>query len=200
MVSELVKITTAFILVIRNFIFLIIFPYKTIRKISVESDYYQIGIIFLLIFIYFKFIYYLRSDPYPATFVFIIFFINFLLTTGFFYLMSKNKEKVNFNSYIFTFSYSLFPTLIWFISNSILYVLFPPPRFPSLLGKGFSIFFVTFSISLLVWKLILFYLSLRFSTKSNFFWIVYLIVLYLVWFVPYSIFLYHFKIFRVPFI
>lgn len=200
MVSELAKITTAFILVIRNFIFLIIFPYKTVRKISIESDYYQVGIIFLLIFIYFKFIYYLRSDPYPATLVFEIFIINFLLTAGFFYLISKNTENINLKSFIFTLSYSLFPTLIWFVSNSILYVVFPPPRFPSLLGKGFSIFFVTFSISLLVWKLIIFYLSLRFSTKSNFFRIIYLIVLYLVWFIPYSIFLYHFKIFRIPFI
>lgn len=200
MVSEIIRIITAFILVIRNFIFLIFSPYKTVRKISIEDDYYQLVIIFFLVFIYFKFIYYLRSDPHPATFLFIIFFINFLATTGFFYLISKNFGKVNFRSFIFTFSYSLFPTLIWFISNSILYVLFPPPRFPSLLGKGFSIFFVTFSISLLVWKLILLYLSLRFSTKSNFFRIIYLIVLYLVWFIPYSIFLYHFKIFRIPFI
>lgn len=200
MVFEIVKLITAFILVIRNFVFLIFSPYKTIRKISAEDDYYQLGIIFCLVFIYFKFIYYLRSDPYPATFVFIIFLINFLLTTGFFYLASKSSGKVNFRSFVFTFSYSLFPTLIWFITNSILYVLFPPPRFPSLLGKGFSIFFIAYSISLLVWKLILFYLSLRFSTKLNFFGISYLIVLYLMWFIPYSIFLYNFKIFRIPFI
>lgn len=191
---------TAFILVIKNFFLLIFFPYKTMRKIEREKDYYQLGIIFLLVFIYFKFIYYLRSDPHPATFVFIIFLINFLLMTGFFYLVSKSSGKVNFRSFVFTFSYSLFPTLIWFITDSILYVLFPPPRFLSLLGKGFSIFFVTFSISLLVWKLILFYLALRFSTKLNFFRIVYLMVLYLIWFIPYSIFLYYFKLFRVPFI
>jgi hypothetical protein len=200
MVSEIIKIITAFILVIRNFIYLIFSPYKTIRKISSEDDYYQIGIIFFLVFVYFKFIYYLRTDPHPATFVFLIFLINFLLTTGFFYLVSKNTEKVNFRSFVFTFSYSLFPTLIWFLTNSILYILFPPPRFSSLLGKGFSIFFITFSISLLVWKLILFYLSLRFSTKFTFFRIVYLIMLYLAWFIPLSIFLYHFKIFRIPFI
>ncbi len=200
MVSEIIRFITAFILVIRNFIFLIFSPYKTIRKISKEDDSYQIGIIFLLIFIYFKFIYYLRSDPHPATFVFIVFLINFLLTTGFFYLVSKNTEKVNFRSFVFTFSYSLFPTLIWFISNSILYVLLPPPRTLSLLGKGFSIFFIAYSISLLVWKLILFYLSIRFSTKTNFYRIIYWMILFFVWFIPYSIFLYHFKIFRIPFI
>jgi hypothetical protein len=81
-----------------------------------------------------------------------------------------------------------------------LYILFPPPRFPTLLGKGFSIFFIAFSISLLIWKFILFYLALRFSTKLSFFRLIYLIFLYLTWFVPYSFLLYYFKIFRVPFI
>lgn len=200
MVSEIAKIITAFILVIRNFVFLILSPYKTVRKISINDDYYQIGIIFFLVFIYFKFIYYLRSDPHPATFVFIIFLITFLLTTGFFYLVSKNSKQVNFRSFVFTFSYSLFPTLIWFISNSILYILIPPPRTLSFLGKSFSIFFVTYSISLLIWKLILFYLSLRFSTQANFYRIIYWMILFFVWFIPYSIFLYHFKIFRIPFI
>lgn len=200
MVFEITQGLTAFILVLRNFIFLIFFPYKTMRKISNEGDYYQVGIIFLLVFIYFKFIYFLRSDPYPATFLFMIFLLNFFGSVYFFYLVSKNFEKVDLKSFIFTFSYSLFPTLIWFIGNSILYILFPPPRFPTFLGKGFSIFFIAFSISLLIWKFILFYLALRFSTKLSFFRLTYLVVLYLTWFVPYSFLLYHFKIFRVPFI
>ncbi len=170
------------------------------RKINNEGDYYQVGIIFFLVLIYFKFIYFLRSDPYPATFLFMIFLLNFFGSIYFFYLVSKNFEKVNLKSFIFTFSYSLFPTLIWFIGNSILYILFPPPRFPTLLGKGFSIFFIAFSISLLIWKFILFYLALRFSTKLSFFRLIYLIFLYLTWFVPYSFLLYYFKIFRVPFI
>ena len=191
---------TAFILVIKNFFLLIFFPYKTMRKIEREKDYYQLGIIFLLVFIYFKFIYFLRNNPYPATFVFIIFLINFLLTTGFFYLVSKNSGKVNFKSFVFTFSYSLFPTLIWFICNSILYVLLPPPRTLSFLGKGFSIFFVAFSLSLLAWKLILVYLSLRFSSRLGIYRILYMIFLYMIWFIPCTIFLYHFKLFRVPFI
>jgi hypothetical protein len=32
------------------------------------------------------------------------------------------------DSFIFTLSYSLFPTLIWFTTNSILYRFLPPPR------------------------------------------------------------------------
>lgn len=176
------------------------------RKISLEKDYYQLLIITVLIFLYFKFIYFLRDEIYPATLIFLIFLFNFLLTVSFFYLLNKftslnqNKKGISFSSFIFTFSYSLFPTLIWFLSTSLLYIFLPPPRTLSLLGKGFSIFFIAYSLSLLIWKLILEYLAVRFSSKQNFLIIFYMIVLYLIWFIPYSIFLYHFKLFRIPFI
>lgn len=196
----IIDLLTSLIIVIRNFFLLIFFPYKTMRKISLEKDYYQLGIIFFIVFAYFKFIYYLRDNPYPATLLFIIFLLNFFLTTGFFYLLSRYSDKISYRNFVFTFSYSLIPTLIWFICNSILYILLPPPRTLSFLGKGFSIFYFAFSLSLLVWKLILVYLSLRFSSRLGFYRILYMILLYLVWFLPYSIFLYHFKLFRIPFI
>lgn len=202
----LISFFTSLILIVRNFVFLIFSPYKTLRKISFEKDYYQPLTIFIGVFLYFKFVYFLRDKPYPATFIFLIFVINFFLTIIFFYFLTRffdsdqNEKRITFFSFIFTFSYSLFPTLIWFLSTSILYVFLPPPRTISLLGKAFSIFFVAFSLSLLVWKLILFYLSVRFSSKQNFYRILYMIILYLVWFIPYSIFLYYLKIFRIPFI
>ncbi len=171
------------------------------RKISLEKDYYQSLIIFALVFLYFKFIYFLRDKTFPATLIFLIFVFNIFLTIFFFYFLSKNFEKkLNFKSFVFTFSYSLFPTLIWFLSTSILYIFLPPPRTLSFLGKGFSVFFIAYSLSLLAWKLILVYLAVRFSSKQNFFRIIYMIILYLVWFIPYSIFLYYCKLFRVPFI
>lgn len=171
------------------------------RKISQEKDYWQIGIIFFIVFVYFKFAYFLRTDPYPATFIFLVFLFNFCLTIFFFYAINRFLDKnIQLSSFVFTFSYSLFPTLIWFISNSILYKLVPPPRTFSILGKAFSTFFIAYSVSLLLWKIILFYLSIRFSAKLNFYRTVYLIILYLSIFLPYSILLYHFKIFRVPFI
>lgn len=168
------------------------------RRISLEKDYYQLLIITGLIFIYFKFIYYLREKTYPATLIFIFFLLNFLFTVFFFYLF--NKKKSSFSSYVFTFSYSLFPTLIWFLSTSLLYVFLPPPRTFSLMGRAFSIFFISYSLSLLVWKFILVYLGLRFSSKQNFFKILYMMVLYLCWYLPYCVLLYYFRFFRVPFI
>lgn len=197
---------TAFVIVIKRFFLLIFYPYKTMRKISLEKDYYQLLIITGLIFLYFKFIYFLRDKTYPATLVFLFFLFNFLLTVSFFYLLNKffssnqNKKEISFSSFIFTFSYSLFPTLIWFLSTSFLYIVLPPPRTFSILGQGFSIFFIAYSLSLLVWKLILVYLAIRFSSKQNFFRIFYMIILYLTWFLPYSVLLYYFYFFRIPFI
>jgi len=195
---------TSFVLVMRNFILLIISPYKTMRKISLEKDLYQPALIIGLIFIYFKFIYYLRDRIYPATLIYLIFVINFFLTISFFYLLSKlfnkNKKEIKFYSFVFTFIYSMLPTLIWFLSTSILYIFLPPPRTFSLMGKGFSIFFIAYSLSLLIWKFILVYLAVRFSSKQNFFKVLTMIIYYLIWFIPYSIFLYQFKLFRVPFI
>jgi len=197
----LIDFLISLILVIKNFFSLIFYPYKTMRKISLEKDFRQIFFIFLLVFCYFKFVYFLKDNPYPAIFTFFVFFINFFLMTGFFYFLAKIlKYEIKFVSLIFTFSYSIFPTLIWFFSTSFFYLVLPPPRTTSFLGKLFSIFFITYSLSLLFWKIILFYLSLRFSTKQNFYRIIYMTLIFLLWFTPYSIFLYHFKIFRIPFI
>lgn len=197
----IIEVLTSLILVIRNFCLLIFLPYKTMRKISREKDYWQVFIILLVVFAYFKFVYFLRDKPNPATLVFFVFLFHFLLTIFFFYFLSwiQNK-KLQLSSFIFTFSYSLIPSLIWFLSNSVLYLLIPPPRTFSLLGRGFSIFFVAYSLSLLTWKVILFYLAIRFSSKLGFYRIIYFIFLYLIWFLPYSIFLYHMKLFRIPFI
>jgi hypothetical protein len=199
--SIAVDILSSLLLVLKRFFLLIITPYKTMRKISLENDYWQIAIILFLVFLYFKFIYYLRPNPYPATFVFIIFIFNFSLTVLFFYFFSKKLNKdIKLSNFIFTLSYSLFPTLIWFIVNSFLFLLIPPPRTLSILGRVFSIFFISFSVSFLIWKIILVYLAIRFSSKLNFYRIIYSILLYLCLFLPYSVFLYQLKIFRVPFI
>lgn len=197
-----IELITALILVIRNFVFLIIFPYKTMRRLSFQFDYYQTAIIFFGVFIYFKFAYFLKDKPYPATLVFSIFVINFFLTTGFFYLLSKIifKKRLPFLNFVYTFSYTLFPTLIWFGLTSFLYIILPPPRTMSIFGQGFSVLFVSFSLTLLAWKLILVFLSLRFSLRLSFYQIIYSWLLFFTWFLPYVFLLYYFRIFRVPFI
>lgn len=201
MVSNILKIFVSALIVVRRFFLLIFYPYKTMRKISFEKDYYQVFIIFFVSFLYFKFAYFLRDEPFPATIIFLAFCVNFLLTSLFFYGLGKIFDRTaQFSSFIFTLSYSLIPTLLWFLCTSFLYVLLPPPRTFSLRGELFSVVFITISISLLAWKLILIYLALRFSSKQNFYRIIFMMVLYLVWFIPYSLLLYYLRLFRIPFI
>ncbi len=198
MVSELLA---SLILVIRNFIFLVFSPYKTIRKISQEEDNWQILIILFFIFVYFQMAHEIKNAYFSPVFIFLIFVIQFVLSVFFFYFLTSFSSKTpSLKSYFFTFTYSLLPTLIWFIINSLLYVLLPPPRTNSLLGIIFSLIFISFSVGLLLWKIILTYLAIRFSSKLPFYRIVYAMILYLCVLSPYIVILYKLKIFRVPFI
>ncbi|MDH7476110.1 MAG: hypothetical protein QHH09_01405 [Microgenomates group bacterium] len=195
------EIIASLIIVLRRFIFLIFTPYKTLRKISLEKDWSQILIIFFMVYLYFNFAYLLRESIFSPNLIFIIFLINFFFTCLFFYIISRffNKET-SFDSFVFSLTYSLFPTLVWFFGNSLFYFILPPPRRLTLGGKIFSIFFIAFSVSLLIWKLILFFLSIRFSSRLGFYKVFYFILLYLCFLIPLSILFYYLKIFRIPFI
>lgn len=197
-----VNIIVSFILVGRNFFRLIFYPYPTMRKIAQEKDWWQVVTIYGLVYGYFIFANIVRRKtihPFiisSSSFVsFVFFLLTFFLTVGFFSLFGKQIKSL-----IFSFAYGLFPTLIWFFTTSFLYLLLPPPRTLSFLGKSFSLVFISFSLILLFWKIILFYLSLRFSLKLNFYKILYPTILFLVWFWPYSVVLYKLKVFRIPFI
>jgi len=197
----LINFLLIFILVLINSFRLVFSPYKAMRKIAFEKDFRQVFLIFFFVFLYFKFVYFLKEKFYPASFTFLIFLFNFFLMIFFFYFLTRFLgKKSRLVPFIFTFSYSLLPTFLWFISVSFLYLLLPPPRTASFLGQFFSIFFITYSLSLLFWKIILFYLALRFSTQLGFYRIIYMITLFILWFIPYSVLLYYLKIFRVPFI
>lgn len=199
--SIVASITASFLILIRRFILLIFQPYQTVRKIGQEKDYLQVIIILLLTLVYFILSGAIRQTTIPVIIIYGIFLGNFIMTIGFFYLLAKlSKKDITLSSFIFTFSYSLLPTLIWFSANSLFYHFLPPPRTTSIWGKSFSVFFIAFSLSLLFWKIILVYLSLRFSAKQHFYRIVYYIILYLSVLTPYSFFLYQLRIFRIPFI
>ena len=188
-------------IVLRRFIFLIFRPYKTLRKISLEKDYWQLFFILFFVFVYFWLSSLVRNPAVHFIFIYLFFLINFFLTALFFFFMGRlSDKKLEVKSFIFTLAYSLLPTLLWFSTDLIFYYLLPPPRTISIMGRSFSIFFTAFSISLLAWKLILFYLAVRFSTRFNFYRTIYSMILYVCWFFPYSVFLYYLKLFRVPFI
>jgi hypothetical protein len=195
-----VDFLASLIMVFRRLVLLIFFPYKTLRKISQENDNSQVLIILLFVFLYFQFGGKIRPFYYSPWVMFLIFLVNFFLGIGFFCLVFRVKEISQVRSFLFTLSYCLLPTLMWFVSSSIFYYLLPPPRTMSLWGKGFSIFYIAFSVSVLAWKLILTYLAIRFSAKKNFYQVIYYLILYLAIILPYSVLLYQLRIFRVPFI
>lgn len=64
-------------------------------------------------------------------------------------------------------SYTLLPTVLWFLVTSVLSVILPPPRTVSVPGTLFSLLFVAFSVALLWWKITLAYLVLRFGLKFD---------------------------------
>lgn len=171
------------------------------RKISEERDYGQIVVIFFFIYLYFTVANRFRPFDYDPILLYLVTIVTYIVSICFFYGMSwLVNRKAQLSSFVFTLGYGLIPTLLWFTINSFLYYLLPPPRTLSVSGKVFSLVFITFSISLLLWKVILLYLAIRFSSKLNLFKIVYFLLIYMCALAPYIIYLYLMGIFRVPFI
>ena len=189
-------------LYLRRIVLLAIFPYKTMRRISEENDFWQIVLIFISIIIYFLLANRFREYDYEPFVLLLMTLFHYLATVIFFYLFTQiiGFASTKLQPFLFTFAYALIPTLVWFSINSWLYALLPPPRTVSILGKAFSIGYIAFSSAVLMWKVILMYLAIRFSTKLKFFQIVYVVILYLVAIIPYSIFLYSLRFFRIPFL
>jgi len=103
-------------------------------------------------------------------------------------------------SVLMAWGYSLIPTLVWFLVTLVMYVLIPPPRTETILGRGFSLLYLTFSLSLFFWKGLLYYLTLRFALKFDLTKIILASLLFFPLLGATSYFLYIFGIFKVPFI
>jgi len=97
-------------------------------------------------------------------------------------------------------AYTLIPTLIWFLSTSLLYVVIPPPRTTSPQGIAFSILYLAYSAMLFFWKAILAYLTLRFSMKLDLGRIVAVFTIAAPLLGLYSVWMYRLGIFKIPFI
>lgn len=196
------NIAASFILVFKRTYFLIVSPYKTMRKISTDFDITQLVIIYTFVYAFFQVAHIYRPISNPPFFLFFMVVLNVFATSLFFYVISFafGKRDIQFSTIFFTWSYTLIPTIIWFTTSFVLYFLIPPPRTMSFNGKLFSIVFTTFSLSLLLWKFILVYFSIRFSTKLDVARIVFIMLLYMSVLAPYIVWMYLSNIFRVPFL
>lgn len=173
------------------------------RAIARDDDMIQLVLIFMSIGGYFYIADTLRQYAYHPLLLFGLTIMHFLLTVGFFALLrmvTTNEKEIPIKSALLIFAYALIPTLVWFMVNSWLYFILPPPRTVSFLGKGFSILYISFSIAILIWKVITMYLAVRLVTRFTFFRIVYSMLLYIACMIPYSLFLYSLRLFRIPFL
>jgi len=190
--SSFSPLIASLVIVLRRSILLILTPYKTMRKISTESDYLQLFWIVLFILLYFAIV----GIAKILTFI-----VMFLGTFVLMYALGRGLKKViSIPNIIFTFSYALLPTTMWFYLSLVLFYLLPPPRTPSLQGKIFSVLYVSFSLSLLLWKLILTYLAIRFSLKLGFYSTMLVLILYTLCILTISYFGFTLGLSKVPFI
>jgi hypothetical protein len=163
------------------------------RAIAEEHDWTQIFIIFVLIAIYYASLSWVKDMPHSPLLQLCLVIFNYTVTVLYIAFFGKSLgDDTELRKLLFVFAYALM--------NTFLYVVIPPPRNLTILGKSFSIVFITISTSLLAWKLILWYLAIRFATKLKFYDILYITILYIAIVVPYSLFMYHLGFFRIPFI
>lgn len=197
----LTELIEAVVMVGRRCVQLIFYPYKTMRQIAQETHDLQIAIIFGTIFLYYLLVPSIRPEVESPVVQFSLVLFHYLMTVTFIAFFGRFlSSEISVRSLLFLFAYALIPTIIWFFLTSFLFALLPPPRTLSLLGKVFSVVYITISISLLAWKVMLWYLAVRFGTKLRFFTILFLAILYLAVVIPYSFYLYHFGLFRIPFL
>jgi len=186
-----------------NAFMLAVAPYKTMRRISQSTDFGEVYALFVGVCAYMYVSHAIREYTYEPFVLLIMIVFHYAATIIFFYIMGSLFQKENpipFAPFINTIAYTLIPTLTWFIVNTILFLVLPPPRHMTLLGTTFSIVFISFSVVMLMWKILILYIALRFSTRLPFFRLFYLMVTYIAIIIPYSILLYEFQFFRVPFL
>jgi hypothetical protein len=188
---------TSFIVFLRRCLGLIFTPYATMRKISIETSWGELAFLFIFSFLYFLITNTVRSWMNGllgagGLFIASILFFSLLPAPGTF------RERVK--RVAATWTYTLLPTLIWFYATLLFFFLVPPPRTISSLGQLFSIFYIAFSGSLLIWKLILVYLSIRFSLRVHLYRVIYYMLIYLTLSIPLWVVLYRSGISRIPFV
>src|SRR5689334_9343505 len=167
------SLLVGFIAFCRNVIGLVTRPYETCRRIADRGELAELVPVGILLACYFAL----------ASLVKVASFRPFLLTREFVLLAWATAITYGVTVFLFwlagrmlgstgslkglsiIWGYSLLPTLIWFLATSILYVLIPPPRTTSAQGIIFSIIFLIFSVTLLLWKAIIAYLTLRFGLR-----------------------------------
>ena len=184
-------------------------PYVTYRHLSKGEHKAQVIPLSLLILLYLVWVTVVRNgitaDPLVLSFNFlklagVVFATVFVVIYSFVFIGRMVGGTGSAKTVFLPWIYSLLPTLVWFFATSLLFFLFPPPRTLAFSGKLLSSVFLIFSWFLFFWKGILYYLTLRFGMKLDFFRIVLVSVIIFPLGLLYAVLLYKLGIFRIPFI
>jgi hypothetical protein len=192
----------------RTVVGLMLRPYETYRRITDRGRIGELGYIALISALYFML----------ASMVKVAAFRPFLLSRQFMLLAFGAAScyvvafgalavagriihtKVKLSTLALAWGYTLLPTVMWFFMTSLLYVILPPPRTTSTMGIMFSVLFLICSATLLWWKIMLAYLTIRFTMKVDFSRILIISAVVIPVIAVYSILMYRWGIFKVPFL
>ena len=182
-------------------------PYATYRRLVLQ-DPVQLFILFFLIGIYFFLVSPLKlhtlhpflltlnaSRLFTMTITTFLLIVLFFITAAYFF-----GKEVSLPGVMNAWGNSLVPTLLWFFTTSLFYLLLPPPRHETLPGRIFSALFFAFSISLFFWKGLLYYLTLRFALKFDLLRIIGVSLVFFPLLALYSWWMYSLGVFRVQFV
>jgi hypothetical protein len=195
---------------IQNIIGITFYPYKTYFHLTHEKT-PSLGIVFMLLVpFYVVFATILRNGLFHVSLLFLFttfgkytigIWTAFLLSFFALLIMAELLKQRDRKLIIFNlWAFSYIPTYIWFGVTAILFLLLPPPRTESLLGQSFSIFFISFSLFVFLWKLLLYYLTLRIGLRMTLLEVVLASILLFPLFGIFSLASYKMGIFRVPFV
>jgi hypothetical protein len=192
----------------RSFVGLIVKPYETMRRIAKESTFWEVSPIALLLIGYFTLASLVKTAsfrPYLLTKQFILLSGGALVGCGLAVVLIYVagiilRSSGTFRSVVISWAHTLYPTVAWFFMTSLLFVILPPPRTARLEGLAFSFLYIVISTALLSWKVILGYLTLRFSLRFGIGKILLVTILVGPFIALYYYFMYKIGIFRIPFL
>ncbi|MBI5614575.1 YIP1 family protein [Candidatus Gottesmanbacteria bacterium] len=186
----------------------IVHPYEAMRSVVKRSKLLELVPLFCLVLLYVALASIVKIQEFrpfflTGQFLTLVFWIgvSYGLSVLLLWFVGKNLGgKGTVRSLLVSWGYTLVPTLVWFLVTSILYVVLPPPRTNGVLGIGFSFVYLCFSAAVFLWKGTLVYLSLRFGMRLTLPKILLVLAVFLPLALVYSVFMYRFGIFRVPFL
>ncbi|MBI4066140.1 YIP1 family protein [Candidatus Gottesmanbacteria bacterium] len=159
----------------RNAVGLVVRPYETYRRIVDRGSPWELVYVAVLAAAYFALASLVKVAsfrPFLLTRQFVVLGaaagLTYVGVIGVIWVIGKMVGgKGTFRGVAIAWGYTILPTIAWFFTTSILYVLLPPPRTTSVAGIAFSVFFLIFSAALFFWKVTLGYLALRFGLKLD---------------------------------